>query len=338
MDTTLDSKLIGKMIHTDYNTDHCNERHEDGSGRPQSASISNPPNRDVQHTTLDSKLIGRMIHADCNTHHCNGKHEDDSERPQPTSISNPLNGEVPAPEYLHCGFWPRPLTNADVDEESHEPRGLHDHHYIGTGRSRPVVLTWSKGPEWSTKANPQGNGPADDDDEPETIQKGGDHHSVVTDQFSKAVDTWRMKLHGSDSGEEKNDEKGMWSNVKKSPLRQSIPQANVNSRVQARKPYSVLRLFARRSANDRNTGSIDGTVETRQSVFDQEIAAECRARSEIMEYVDNLVNRGDFDDAYACIWPLEEYRRNGWAEEMIFAFPNECLEFVDMVHARQKTS
>lgn len=55
-----------------------------------------------------------------------------------------------------------------------------------------------------------------------------------------------------------------------------------------------------------------------------------------MEYIDALVDEGEFQDAYACIWPLEEYRRNGWAEEMIFAFPKECWQFVDMVRERQK--
>ncbi|KAG9784248.1 hypothetical protein KCU88_g2808, partial [Aureobasidium melanogenum] len=286
-------------------------------------------------TTLDSNLIGRMLHVNCNQHHCGDKHS--QPRPQPQSISNPINGNVPAPEYLHCGFWPRPLTPADVDEESHDPRGLHDHHNLGMGRSRPTTSTTFLRPDvpvpvpnntaagslepQSSEVNDDDFDDSDDEDDHEIIHKPVDeHHSVVTDQFSKAVDSWRSLLR-----EEREGDSG--------------PPAATTTK----KPYSIMRLFARQTANDskneESKGSESGgatTESARQSLFDQEIAAECRARSEIMEYIDALVDKGDYEDAYACIWPLEEYRRNGWAEEMIFAFPKECWEFVDMVRAREQ--
>ncbi|EXJ78278.1 hypothetical protein A1O3_09439 [Capronia epimyces CBS 606.96] len=269
---------------------------------------SNPYlNRDT--TTLDGKLIGKMIHVDCSEHHCSEQHtRGESEVSKPSSISNPRNGDVPAPEYLHCGFWPRPLTEADLDEESHEPRGLHDHHGLGAGRSGPAASTSSLRP-----TGPDGGEDDASGSWQEVIHKAEDHHSAVTDELSKAVDAWRtMFAASSETGEGRNDSE------------------------KAKKPYSVMRLVARQPINDRNSAGLEQTGPSRQSILDKEIAAECQARSEIMEYIDALVDEGDYEDAYACIWPLEEYRRSGWAEEMIFAFPNECWGFVDMVRAREK--
>lgn len=164
------------------------------------------PNTD---TTLDSKLVGRMIHVDCNRHHCNEQHSAGTSHPQPPSISNPLNRDVPAPEYLHCGFWPRPLTEADVDEESHEPRGLHDHHDLGMGRSGPTRSTSSLRPEEPrSAAEDEGSDSFNNEDEPEPIHKSADHHSVVTDEFSKVVDAWRLELQGSQLGEDRNSDQG----------------------------------------------------------------------------------------------------------------------------------
>jgi hypothetical protein len=49
------------------------------------------------------------------------------------------------------------------------------------------------------------------------------------------------------------------------------------------------------------------------------------------DYLDTLADRGEFEEGYGCVWPLEDYRRGGWAKEMILAYPVECTEFVTKV-------
>lgn len=73
------------------------------------------------------------------------------------------------------------------------------------------------------------------------------------------------------------------------------------------------------------------TSSQRKDLFRQELAAEAQARTEVLDFVDTLVNVGDYQEAYGWIWPLEEYRRNRWSEEMIKAFPEESQKFITLV-------
>ncbi|KIW19492.1 hypothetical protein PV08_00064 [Exophiala spinifera] len=99
----------------------------------------------------------------------------------------------------------------------------------------------------------------------------------------------------------------------------------------SRTPYSVLKLLARHG------GGVDGqcrpkrgaiSQSPRQNLFDREIEAEGQARVEMTEYIDSLVDRAEYEEAYACVWPLEEYRRQGWATEMVKAYPSESEAFI----------
>jgi hypothetical protein len=65
----------------------------------------------------------------------------------------------------------------------------------------------------------------------------------------------------------------------------------------------------------------------RDALFQSEVVAECQARKEITAYIEKLTEEYEYEEAYGVIWPLEEYRRKGWAREMLFAFPQECEQF-----------
>lgn len=71
-------------------------------------------------------------------------------------------------------------------------------------------------------------------------------------------------------------------------------------------------------------------------LFDQELHAECQARRETADYLDNLADRGEFEEGYGCVWPLEDHRRGGWAKEMVSAYPEECVEFVKKVREQME--
>lgn len=107
----------------------------------------------------------------------------------------------------------------------------------------------------------------------------------------------------------------------------------------ARPPYSVLKLLARHGADSqrhqepKKRGTSTAIQKfPRQNLFDQELKAEGQARVEITEYIDSLVDQAEYEEAYACVWPLEEYRRQGWATEMITAYPVETTAFVESVN------
>lgn len=101
----------------------------------------------------------------------------------------------------------------------------------------------------------------------------------------------------------------------------------------ARTPYSVLKLLARHGGGDSQRQPRQGISQfPRQNLFDQEIKAEGQARVEMTEYIDSLVDQAEYEEAYACVWPLEEYRRQGWATEMITAYPAESAAFIEGVN------
>jgi hypothetical protein len=91
-----------------------------------------------------------------------------------------------------------------------------------------------------------------------------------------------------------------------------------------------LRLLVRGHKDGNNDGSTE-TSSQRKDLFRREIAAEAQARTEVLNYVDTLVNVGDNKAVYGWIWPLENYRRFRWSEEMIKAFPEESQEFTNVV-------
>ena len=90
--------------------------------------------------------------------------------------------------------------------------------------------------------------------------------------------------------------------------------------INSRPPYSVLRLLVRGHKDGNNGGSTE-TSSQRKDLFRREIAAEAQTRTEVLDYVDTLVNVEEHKEAYGWIWPLEDYRRTRWSEEMIKAFP-----------------
>ena len=66
----------------------------------------------------------------------------------------------------------------------------------------------------------------------------------------------------------------------------------------------------------------------RQSFFNQEVTAEGQARAEISEYLDTLADSPDYEETCECVLSLEDYRREGWAKEMLVAFPQEASDFI----------
>lgn len=97
-------------------------------------------------------------------------------------------------------------------------------------------------------------------------------------------------------------------------------------------PYSVSKLLARHKS--RQTYD-DAPKTASQKLFDQELKAEAQARVEITEYIDQLVDHAEYEEAYVCVWRLEEYRREGWAKEMVAAHPHESCGFIRDLNRRQ---
>ncbi|KAK5215273.1 hypothetical protein LTR47_011626 [Exophiala xenobiotica] len=104
----------------------------------------------------------------------------------------------------------------------------------------------------------------------------------------------------------------------------------------SRKPYSVLKILARHDGNGRRWTKGTTKKSPRQNLFDQEITAEGQARVEITEYLDSLVDHAEHEEAHACVWPLEDCRREGWAKEMVAAYPKECAVFVENVNENSR--
>lgn len=66
------------------------------------------------------------------------------------------------------------------------------------------------------------------------------------------------------------------------------------------------------------------TMTNRQSLFLREVMDEYLTRIQTVEHIKEL---DDNDNAVEIVSTLEQYRQNGWAEEMITAFPRECAFF-----------
>lgn len=166
---------------------------------------------------------------------------------------------------------------------------------------------------------------------------------VTWQDLSEAVDSWKINADEDleeTTGESTNGKKGTYSpsgvsierhqRVREEDLKHFITGTTTTP------PYSVLKLLPRlqnHSLHGLHQGSgsrsgSEGMAVSRQSLFDQEINAEGQARVEITSYIDSLVDRGSYEEGYGWVWPLEDYRREGWSREMVRAYPGECAAFV----------
>lgn len=64
------------------------------------------------------------------------------------------------------------------------------------------------------------------------------------------------------------------------------------------------------------------------------MAAEAQARIEIVDFVDTMVNVGNYEEVYGWILPLEVYRQVQWSKEIIKAFPRESQEFGELIRGK----
>ncbi|EXJ63412.1 uncharacterized protein A1O5_11461 [Cladophialophora psammophila CBS 110553] len=269
-------------------------------------------------TTVDAKSIGKMIHVACKHHHCR-KHAK-QHVPEPTQLPTtaPRIGEEWPPEFLHCGIWPPPQKPPSEPEAEINVR------------PRPKVKVPKKqGPVEvypDNIPNIDGDG-SDSESESDGSEENEDGDQAITPaepltvgwtELSEAIDTLKIVTNGAGKDGDQNGNDHRLTNV-------------IHTLVKA--PYSVLKLVARhgngegapRRANDANKSP-------RKKLFDQEIVAEGQARVEIADYLDSLIDHGEYEEGYGCVWPLEDYRRAGWAKEMVAAYPVECAEFVRKVH------
>lgn len=99
-----------------------------------------------------------------------------------------------------------------------------------------------------------------------------------------------------------------------------------------------MTLLGDRVVGNHQAGGVTRAVPPRKALFKQEILAECQAREEIKDYIGELNDLGQYQEAFECIWPLEEDRRLGWASELLMAFPSECKWFVDNNPAQGETT
>ncbi|KEF54260.1 uncharacterized protein A1O9_09426 [Exophiala aquamarina CBS 119918] len=98
-------------------------------------------------------------------------------------------------------------------------------------------------------------------------------------------------------------------------------------------PYSVLRLLVRKTKGEGVGGGPESSSQ-REALFNREMAAEAQARIEIADFVDTMVNVGDYEEAYGWILPLEVYRQVQWSKEMIKAFPRKSQEFGELIRGK----
>ncbi|OAP62790.1 hypothetical protein AYL99_02017 [Fonsecaea erecta] len=263
-------------------------------------------------TTVDVKSIGKLIHAGCKHHHCR-KHANDliSESVQ-TPTAAPKVGEEWPPEFLHCGIWP-PLQQASESEsEINAP-------------VRPKVKAMKQ--KAHVKVYPDnipdidgggsdsesGSDDSDDDEDDDKVATPAEPLTVDSTELSDAIDTLKITTNGADKeGDQNGNEKRMTNVI----------------HALAKAPYSVLKLVARHGNSDGSPRrGYDSSKSPRNRLFDQEVVAEAQARVEIADYLDSLIDHGDYEEGYGCVWPLEEYRRSGWAKEMVAAYPVESAEF-----------
>jgi len=270
----------------------------------------------IMTTTVDSEMIGKMIHSDCDRHHC---HRGQQSPPtlakskttttSPPIISTPEVKEQLPPEFLHCGIWPPTSTPPNATER----------------RDAPFEWDVIKKME-SLSMSPKHAAPLDADEDSVNSDTGSNtsNGSEVEDSMaitpapplpaasceglSEAVAFWTISTAGS-------DDRGRGTGNGKAP-------------------YSVLRLFARYKDGDVNGDELQSS--TRRILFDQEITAEAQARVEITDYINTLVEDGEYDQGYSCVWPLERYRRDGWTAEMTAAYAPECARFTENVREQSR--
>ncbi|KAK5203148.1 hypothetical protein LTR96_010995 [Exophiala xenobiotica] len=238
-----------------------------------------------------------MIHAGCKHHHCR-KHTEIAES-LPTFVRH--TAELSPPEFLHCGAWPPPHEPAN-NEANEVPKSA-------PSQGEQVVEAY---PPYTPLPDIDENGsPSQESTGSEEVSGGSDDEihiappktaDLTWEELSTAVSTWKISAD------------------------ESRPENEIET---SRKPYSVLKLLARHDGNGRRGTKGPTKKSPRQNLFDQEIAAEGQARVEITEYIDRLVDNAEYEEAYACVWPLEDYRREGWAKEMVAAYPIECAVFVE---------
>ncbi|KIY04059.1 uncharacterized protein Z520_00751 [Fonsecaea multimorphosa CBS 102226] len=270
-------------------------------------------------TTVDVKLIGKLIHAGCKHHHCR-KHakEQISESTQPPTTTPKVVGEWP-PEFLHCGIWPPLQEPSESESEINIPARPK---IKTTKRKGPVRVYPDNIPDidgGGSNDSESGTDVSDYDDNDDKAATPAEPLTVGSTELSDAIDTLKISTEGADKDGDPNGNDKRMTNV-------------IHALVKA--PYSVLKLVARHSNGDGSPrrGNTDTSKSPRNKLFDQEVVAEGRARVEIADYLDSLIDHGDYEEGYGCVWPLEEYRRSGWAQEMVAAYPVESAEFVRKVH------
>ncbi|KAK5467060.1 hypothetical protein LTS15_000030 [Exophiala xenobiotica] len=251
-------------------------------------------------STVDSKLIQKMIHTGCKHHHCR-KHKEIAEA-LPALVRQ--TAELSPPEFLHCGAWPPPDEPANI-EESEVPESAPSQGVQVVGAyppHTPLPDIDENGSQYQESTGSEEVSGSSDDDmyiaPPKTAK-------LTWEELSTAMSTWQINAD------------------------ESRPENEIET---SRKPYSVLKLLARHDDNDQRDNKGPTKKSPRQNFFDQEITAEGQARVEITEYIDNLVDHAEYEEAYAYVWPLEDYRREGWAKEMAAAYLKECAVFVENVN------
>ncbi|KIX02220.1 uncharacterized protein Z518_08159 [Rhinocladiella mackenziei CBS 650.93] len=277
-------------------------------------------------TTVDAALIGKMIHSKCNRHHCRNDRKLLTPKSAGPPTSLPQVEERSPPEFLHCGAWPPPPKLSKLESEGDDDKIFGPD---GNMTTKKELL------HAHTSASPS---TLPDIDESSTSSELGSNSSademtitpvrswtVTWKDLSAAVNSWKVKTDGINQDENGNE-------------KAAAALANV-IRTLVKAPYSVLKLLARHNGEApslRRPGEEVKEKSPRQYLFEQEIIAEGQARVEITEYIDTLIDHAEFEQGYECVWPLEDYRRKGWAKEMVAAYPVECAEFIQNVHEQSR--
>lgn len=142
-------------------------------------------------TTVDAKLVGKLIHADCAEHHCRqGKeasHKTSANgQPHPTA---PIKERSP-PEFLHCGFWPRPLTLEEVNRRNEAKPAESKKEPEGPVRVYPYYIPDIDGEDsdWEIPERDR----HDESDEDDMAITPAKPLRVTWDDFSDAVETIKL--------------------------------------------------------------------------------------------------------------------------------------------------
>ncbi|OQU97486.1 hypothetical protein CLAIMM_03411 [Cladophialophora immunda] len=269
-------------------------------------------------TTVDAKSIGKMIHAGCKHHHCRKHAKASISEPTQIPTTTPkVGGEWP-PEFLHCGIWPPPQEPTDSESDINaRPKPK----VKAAEKKGPVRVYPDNIPDIDGDGSDSESGSDASDDDDEGHDKAGPLAAPLTvgsTELSDAIDTLKVVANGADKDADHTGNDKRMTNV-------------IHALVKA--PYSVLKLVARHGNSDGSPRRGNDTSKSpRKKLFDQEVVAEGQARVEIADYLDSLIDHGEYEEGYGCVWPLEEYRRSGWAKEMVAAYPVESAEFVHKVH------